>query len=105
MEAFLNSTLTTCVLPALYSVVLLVVLLANTLACWVLVTNFRRCSSTFFLLNLASADQDFVLLLPFKISYHLLGNHWFFGDYLCHTMVAFFCGHMYSSIFFLNCIG
>lgn len=64
-------------------------------------TNFRRCSSTVFLLDLASADQDFVLLLPFKIS----GNHWFFGDYLCHTMVAFFYGHMYSSIFFLNCIG
>ncbi|XP_009584795.1 PREDICTED: proteinase-activated receptor 3-like, partial [Fulmarus glacialis] len=105
VEAFLNSTLTTRVLPALYSVVLLVGLPANALACWVLVTNFRRCSSTLFLLNLASADLLFVLLLPFKISYHLLGNHWLFGDYLCRIMVAFFYGNMYSSILFLTCIG
>uniref|UniRef100_A0A8C3TXR0 G-protein coupled receptors family 1 profile domain-containing protein n=1 Tax=Catharus ustulatus TaxID=91951 RepID=A0A8C3TXR0_CATUS len=104
-EDFLNSTLSTRLLPALYSVVLLVGLPANALACWVLATNFRRCSSTTFLLNLAMADLLFVLLLPFKISYHLLGNHWLFGDYLCRTMVAFFYGNMYSSILFLTCIG
>uniref|UniRef100_A0A8C8E853 G-protein coupled receptors family 1 profile domain-containing protein n=1 Tax=Otus sunia TaxID=257818 RepID=A0A8C8E853_9STRI len=105
VEAFLNSTLTTRLLPALYSVILLVGLPANALACWVLVTNFRRCSSTLFLLNLASADLLFVLLLPFKISYHFLGNHWLFGEYLCRTMVAFFYGNMYSSILFFTCIG
>ncbi|XP_030359978.1 proteinase-activated receptor 2-like [Strigops habroptila] len=105
VEGFLNSTLTTRLLPALYSVILLVGLPANALACWVLVTNFRRCSSTLFLLNLASADLLFALLLPFKISYHLLGNHWLFGDYLCRTMMAFFYGNMYSSILFLTCIG
>nr|XP_013802357.1 PREDICTED: proteinase-activated receptor 3-like [Apteryx mantelli mantelli] len=105
VEAFLNSTMTTRVLPALYSVVLLVGLPTNALACWVLVTRFRRCSTTFFLLNLASADLLFALLLPFKISYHLLGNHWVFGDYLCRTMVALFYGNMYSSILFLTCIG
>ncbi|NXN53796.1 PAR2 protein, partial [Rynchops niger] len=38
-------------------------------------------------------------------SYHLLGNHWLFGDYLCRTMMAFFYGNMYSSILFLTCIG
>ncbi|NXA92351.1 PAR2 protein, partial [Melanocharis versteri] len=38
-------------------------------------------------------------------SYHLLGNHWLFGDYLCRAMVAFFYGNMYSSILFLTCIG
>ncbi|NXU56922.1 PAR2 protein, partial [Turnix velox] len=38
-------------------------------------------------------------------SYHLLGNHWIFGDYLCRTMMAFFYGNMYSSILFLTCIG
>ncbi|GAB0196164.1 proteinase-activated receptor 3-like [Grus japonensis] len=105
VEVFLNSTLTTRLLPALYSVVLLVGLPANALACWILVTNFRKCSSTLFLLNLATADLLFILLLPFKISYHLLGNHWLFGDYLCRTMVAFFYGNMYSSILFLTCIG
>ncbi|NXI74819.1 PAR2 protein, partial [Anseranas semipalmata] len=38
-------------------------------------------------------------------SYHLLGNHWLFGDYLCRAMVALFYGNMYSSILFLTCIG
>ncbi|XP_005433918.2 proteinase-activated receptor 2-like [Falco biarmicus] len=105
VEGFLNSTFTTHLLPALYSVVLFVGLPANALACWVLVTKFRGHSSTLFLLNLVSADLLFVVLLPFKISYHLLGNHWLFGDYLCRTMVAAFYGNMYSSILFLTCIG
>ncbi|XP_013034031.3 proteinase-activated receptor 3-like [Anser cygnoides] len=105
VEAFLNSTMSTRVLPALYSVVLLVALPANAVACWVLVVNFRRCSSSLFLLNLASADLLFVLLLPFKICYHLLGNHWLFGDYLCRATVALFYGNMYGSILFLTCIG
>ncbi|NXI34571.1 PAR2 protein, partial [Galbula dea] len=38
-------------------------------------------------------------------SYHLLGNHWLFGEYLCRTMVALFYGNMYSSILFLTFIG
>ncbi|OXB64959.1 hypothetical protein ASZ78_007362 [Callipepla squamata] len=105
LEAFLNSTVTTVLLPTLYSVVLLVGLPANVLACWVLAKNFGRCSSSLFLLNLATADLLFILLLPFKISYHLLGNHWLFGDYLCRTMVALFYGNMYTSILFLTCIG
>ncbi|XP_052540581.1 proteinase-activated receptor 3-like [Tympanuchus pallidicinctus] len=105
LESFLNSTTTTILLPTLYSVVLFVGLPANALACWVLAKNFRRCSSSLFLLNLAAADLLFILLLPFKISYHLLGNHWLFGDYLCRTMVALFYGNMYTSILFLTCIG
>ncbi|NXY92523.1 PAR2 protein, partial [Alcedo cyanopectus] len=38
-------------------------------------------------------------------SYHLLGNHWLFGEYLCRAMMALFYGNMYSSILFLTCIG
>ncbi|NXX99373.1 PAR3 protein, partial [Centropus bengalensis] len=38
-------------------------------------------------------------------SYHLLGNHWPFGERLCRATVAFFYGNMYSSIVFLTCIG
>uniref|UniRef100_A0A8B9T534 G-protein coupled receptors family 1 profile domain-containing protein n=1 Tax=Anas platyrhynchos TaxID=8839 RepID=A0A8B9T534_ANAPL len=63
VEAFLNGTMSTRLLPALYSVVLLVALPANAVACWVLAANFRRCSSSLFLLNLAGADLLFVLLL------------------------------------------
>ncbi|NXX87278.1 PAR4 protein, partial [Urocolius indicus] len=38
-------------------------------------------------------------------SYHLLGNRWLFGDYLCRVTVASFYGNMYGSILFLTCVG
>ncbi|NXF89952.1 PAR2 protein, partial [Eubucco bourcierii] len=38
-------------------------------------------------------------------SYHLLGNHWPFGEHLCRALVASFYGNMYSSILFVTCVG
>ncbi|NXN10431.1 PAR2 protein, partial [Indicator maculatus] len=38
-------------------------------------------------------------------SYHLLGNHWPFGEHLCRALVASFYGNLYSSILFVTCIG
>ncbi|XP_019390368.1 PREDICTED: proteinase-activated receptor 3-like [Crocodylus porosus] len=103
-EDHLNGTVTTCLLPILYTLVLLVGLPANAMAFWVLATKTKKCASTLFLLNLAGADLLFVLLLPFKISYHLLGNNWLFGEYACRALVTLFYGNMYSSILFLTCI-
>ncbi|XP_068021716.1 proteinase-activated receptor 3-like [Melanerpes formicivorus] len=104
-KALLSSSLTTRLLPALYSLVLLVGLPANGLACWVLLANFRRCSGSLFLLNLAAAHLLFLLVLPLKISYHLLGHHWLFGEQLCRATVASFYGNLYGSILFVTCIG
>lgn len=104
LKYHLHSPLTTWLLPALYSTVLLIGLPANALAFWVLAAKTKRCASTLFLLNLAGADLLFSLLLPFKISYHLLGNNWLFGDYACRALVTLFYGNMYSSILFLACI-
>ncbi|KAM9129515.1 proteinase-activated receptor 4-like isoform 1-T1 [Pangshura tecta] len=104
LESYLRSPLTWLILPTLYSIVLLVGLPANALAFWVLATKTKKCTSTLFLLNLAGADLLFTLLLPFKISYHLLGNNWLLGDYACRALVTLFYGNMYSSILFLTCI-
>ncbi|XP_064017537.1 proteinase-activated receptor 4-like [Pogoniulus pusillus] len=104
-DALLSSSLTTRLLPALYSLVLLVSLPANALACWVLLANFRRCSSALFLLNLAASHLLFALVLPLKISYHLLGNHWPFGELPCRALVASFYGNLYGSILFVTCVG
>ncbi|XP_054024513.1 proteinase-activated receptor 3-like [Dryobates pubescens] len=104
-QVLLSSSLATRLLPALYSLLLLVGLPANGLACWVLLANFRRCSSSLFLLNLAAAHLLFLLVLPLKISYHLLGHHWLFGERLCRATVASFYGNLYGSILFVTCVG
>ncbi|NXX41087.1 PAR2 protein, partial [Tricholaema leucomelas] len=38
-------------------------------------------------------------------SYHLLGNHWPFGELLCRALVASFYGNLYGSILFVTCVG
>ncbi|XP_074866165.1 proteinase-activated receptor 4-like [Carettochelys insculpta] len=104
LESHLRSPVTTQLLAALYALVLLVGLPTNALAFWVLATTTKKSASSVFLLNLAGADLVFTLVLPFKVTYHLLGNNWLLGDYACRALVALFYGNMYGSILFLTCI-
>ncbi|XP_078509644.1 proteinase-activated receptor 3-like isoform X1 [Lissotriton helveticus] len=101
---WLTGPLTTIFLPTIYSTVLFTGLPANALAIWILAVKIKKVPSTLFLLNLASADLFFILVLPFKISYHFLGNNWLFGEALCRMTSAFFYVNMYCSILFLTCI-
>ncbi|NXG24960.1 PAR4 protein, partial [Grallaria varia] len=103
-RARLGSAVTVRLLPGLYTLVLLVGLPSNALALWVLATRAERLTSTVFLINLAAADLLLALVLPFKISYYLLGNHWPFGEGLCRLTTAFFYGNMYCSVLLLTCI-
>ncbi|NWX26764.1 PAR4 protein, partial [Notiomystis cincta] len=103
-RAQLGSAVTVRLLPCLYSLVLLLGLPANALALWVLATGAERLTSTVFLMNLAAADLLLVSVLPFKISYYFLGNHWPFGEGLCRLTTAFFYGNMYCSVLLLTCI-
>ncbi|XP_029439847.1 proteinase-activated receptor 4-like [Rhinatrema bivittatum] len=104
VKAHLTNLETTIILPAIYSIVLLIGLPANGVAFWVLAAKTKKSPSTFFLLNLAIADLMFALILPFKISYHFLGNNWLFGEALCRAVSALFYGNIYGSILFLMCI-
>ncbi|XP_051893746.1 proteinase-activated receptor 3-like [Pristis pectinata] len=101
---FLTTAITTAVTPALYIIVFAFGLLANGLAMINLITKVQRVPSTIFLMNLAAADLLLILVLPFKIHYHLQGNNWLFGEALCRTMTAFFYGNMYCSILLLTFI-
>ncbi|KAJ1128104.1 hypothetical protein NDU88_006483 [Pleurodeles waltl] len=101
---WLTGPLTTIFLPTIYSTVLFTGLPANALAIWVLAVKIKKVPSTLFLLNLATADMFFVLVLPFKISYHFLGNNWLFGEALCRMTTAFFYVNIHCSILFLTCI-
>ncbi|NXS25199.1 PAR4 protein, partial [Mystacornis crossleyi] len=103
-RAQLGSAVTVRLIPCLYSLVLLLGLPANGLALWVLATRAERLTSTVFLMNLAAADLLLISVLPFKISYYFLGNHWPFGEGLCRLTTAFFYGNMYCSVLLLTCI-
>ncbi|XP_078061015.1 proteinase-activated receptor 4-like [Mustelus asterias] len=100
----LTNSVATAIIPAIYSIILLVGIMANGMALFVLTTKVQRLPSTIFLINLATADLLLTLVLPFKISYHLLGNDWLFGEGLCRTVTAFFYGNMYCSILLLTFI-
>ncbi|NXH15720.1 PAR4 protein, partial [Bucco capensis] len=103
-RAQLASTVTVLLIPCLYSLVFLLGLPANALALWVLATRAEKLTSTVFLLNLAIADLLLTLVLPFKIIYYFLGNHWPFGEGLCRLTTAAFYGNMYCSVLLLTCI-
>uniref|UniRef100_A0A8C0VTX6 F2R like thrombin or trypsin receptor 3 n=1 Tax=Cyanistes caeruleus TaxID=156563 RepID=A0A8C0VTX6_CYACU len=103
-RAQLASTVTVRLIPSLYSLVFVLGLPANALALWVLATRAERLASTVFLMNLATADLLLVSVLPFKISYYFLGNHWPFGEGLCRLSTALFYGNMYCSVLLLTCI-
>ncbi|XP_066061629.1 proteinase-activated receptor 4 [Chamaea fasciata] len=104
IRAQLASAVTVRLIPCLYSLVFLLGLPANALALWVLATRAERLTSTVFLTNLAAADLLLISVLPFKISYYFLGNHWPFGEALCRLTTAFFYGNMYCSVLLLTCI-
>ncbi|NXD26828.1 PAR4 protein, partial [Spelaeornis formosus] len=103
-RAQLGSAVTTRLIPSLYSLVFLLGLPANALALWVLATRAERLTSTVFLMNLAAADLLLISVLPFKISYYFLGNHWPFGEALCRLTTALFYGNMHCSVLLLTCI-
>ncbi|KFU89712.1 Proteinase-activated receptor 4, partial [Chaetura pelagica] len=100
----LHSAVAVCLIPCLYTLVLLVGLPANGLALWVLASRAEKLTSTVFLMNLAAADLLLGLVLPFKIIYYFLGNHWPFGEGLCRLSTALFYGNMYCSVLLLTCI-
>ncbi|MEE6478608.1 hypothetical protein FKM82_011892 [Ascaphus truei] len=101
IQKHLKSPITTIIVPTVYLVVFLIGLPANGIAFWVLTAKTKKMPSTLLLLNLALADLLFMLALPFKITYHYLGNNWIFGETLCRTVTAIFYGNMYCSILFL----
>ncbi|NXO28874.1 PAR4 protein, partial [Cisticola juncidis] len=103
-RAGLDSAVTVRLIPGLYSLALVLGLPANALALWVLATATERLTSTVFLMNLAAADLLLLCVLPFKISYYFLGNHWPFGEGLCRLSTALFYGNMYCSVLLLACI-
>ncbi|XP_014860673.1 PREDICTED: proteinase-activated receptor 2-like [Poecilia mexicana] len=103
--ATLQSGLTTVFFPIIYTVVFVVGLTANGMAIWVfLFRTKKKHPSSIYMANLALADLLFVVWMPLKISYHVNGNNWLYGEPLCKVLVSFFYGNMYCSVLFITCL-
>uniref|UniRef100_G3PT57 Coagulation factor II (thrombin) receptor-like 1, tandem duplicate 2 n=1 Tax=Gasterosteus aculeatus TaxID=69293 RepID=G3PT57_GASAC len=101
----LKSNLTTVFLPIVYIFVFAVGLPANGMAIWVfLFRTKKQHPSSIYMANLALADLLFVIWTPLKVSYHLNGNDWIYGEPMCKVLVSFFYGNMYCSVLFIACL-
>lgn len=102
---FLTGPLSTVLMPSWYSLVCLISVPVNLCAMLAFARRIRpKKPAAIYMLNLAVADLLFTLLLPFKISYHFLGNNWIFGPVLCRVVTAAFYWNMYCSVLLICCI-
>ncbi|XP_054508649.2 proteinase-activated receptor 2 [Agelaius phoeniceus] len=101
----LTGKLTTVFIPIVYILVFIIGLPSNAMALWVFFFRTKKKHpAVIYMVNLALADLLFVVWFPLKISYHLNGNNWLFGEGLCKVFVGFFYGNMYCSILFMTCL-
>lgn len=101
----LTGKLTTVFLPIVYIFVFIIGLPSNAMALWVFFFRTKKKHpAVIYMVNLALADLLFIVWFPLKISYHLNGNNWLFGEGLCKVFVVFFYGNMYCSILFMTCL-
>ncbi|XP_048148784.1 proteinase-activated receptor 2 [Corvus hawaiiensis] len=101
----LTGKLTTVFLPIVYIFVFIIGLPSNAMALWVFFFRTKKKHpAVIYMVNLALADLLFVVWFPLKISYHLNGNNWLFGEGVCKVLVGFFYGNMYCSILFMTCL-
>ncbi|KTG41723.1 hypothetical protein cypCar_00035809 [Cyprinus carpio] len=88
----------TLVVPLLYFLAFFIGLPTNLLALWVLLLQTKKLPSTILLINLTIYDLLLLLVLPFRIVYHFMGNNWTFGEPFCRVVIGLFYGNMYGSV-------
>ncbi|XP_071994174.1 proteinase-activated receptor 2 [Engystomops pustulosus] len=101
----LTGGLTRVFLPIIYIIVFVVGLPSNAIALWIFIYRTKKKHpAVIYMANLALADLLFIIWIPLKISYHLNGNNWIYGEAMCKVLVGFFYGNMYCSILFITCL-
>ncbi len=71
---------------------------SNVLALFVLLFRTKKLPSTILLINLTICDLLLLLVLPFRIVYHFMGNNWTFGEPFCRFVIGLLYGNMYGSV-------
>ncbi|XP_061118133.1 proteinase-activated receptor 1-like [Conger conger] len=104
-QLFLTGSLLTTVIPSIYVLVFIISFPLNAAAVFMFSLKVRpQKPAAIFMLNLATADLLFVLLLPFKASYSFNGNNWVYGPAMCSVVTAAFYCNMYCSVLLMMSI-
>lgn len=104
-KKYLNGPMVTVFIPTIYLMVFIISVPLNLLAVAMFVRRIKpKKPAVIYMLNLAAADLLFVLLLPFRISYHYHGNDWIYGSGMCRVVTAAFYCNMYCSVLLMMCI-
>ncbi|XP_061118132.1 proteinase-activated receptor 1-like [Conger conger] len=104
-QLFLTGSLLTTVIPSIYVLVFIISFPLNAAAVFMFSLRVRpQKPAAIFMLNLATADLLFVLLLPFKASYSFNGNNWVYGPAMCSVVTAAFYCNMYCSVLLMMSI-
>ncbi|KAM4720293.1 proteinase-activated receptor 1-like [Anableps anableps] len=102
---FLTGHISTILIPSFYTMVCCISVPINLGAILAFFKGIQpKKPAAIYMLNLASTDLLLGLMLPFKISYHFMGNNWIFGWLLCRVVTASFYWNMYCSILLIACI-
>ncbi|TKS76616.1 P2Y purinoceptor 1 [Collichthys lucidus] len=92
-------------LPAVYSLVFIIGLLANGWGLKALLKKWNNLKIiNVFVLNLGLTDILYLLTLPFLVVYYCMRSKWIFGDVFCKITRFCFNLNLYGSIGFLTCI-
>ncbi|KAM9332041.1 uracil nucleotide/cysteinyl leukotriene receptor [Pholidichthys leucotaenia] len=92
------------ILSTFYILIFIIAVPGNALALWAFFQQKSTSPSKVFLWNLSVADISYVLILPMRIVYHLLDNHWPFGHVLCQMSGFLFYLNMYCSLYLMSFI-
>uniref|UniRef100_A0A8C5Q3L8 Proteinase-activated receptor 1 n=1 Tax=Leptobrachium leishanense TaxID=445787 RepID=A0A8C5Q3L8_9ANUR len=91
--------------PSIYTLIFIISMPLNVMAIIIFLFKMKvRNPAILYMLNLAVADVLFISVLPFKITYHFLGNNWPFGSGMCRFVTAAFYCNMYCSILLMMSI-
>ncbi|NXT82932.1 GP174 protein, partial [Zapornia atra] len=89
---------------AMYTLIFIPGLLANSTALWVLCRFIsKKSKAVVFMINLAVADLAHVLSLPLRM-YYYISHSWPFSTFVCQVCFYLKYLNMYASICFLTCI-
>ncbi|XP_010893169.2 2-oxoglutarate receptor 1 [Esox lucius] len=99
-----DDNMTKVFLPVMYGIIFAVGLLGNLTSIIIYVVRLRPWKiNSVIMVNLALADLQYVLSLPFLVHYYITED-WSFSDAMCRAVRFGFHFNLYCSILFLACL-
>ncbi|KAK1789401.1 hypothetical protein P4O66_015328 [Electrophorus voltai] len=86
------------IFPAVYGVLCLVGVVANSLVIYAVATCKKKTVSDIYVLNLAIADLLFLLVMPFNIHQLVRDRQWVFGNFMCKAVVVVDVSNQFTTV-------